>query len=142
MKFCIIHTGEKIGKKSKHKMNERKTNFRHEGNSLTSHMKYFNYSSSSKAPLTAAGYGCCGGWSRKEEQTTEKREHWEGKGRSLKTVVRRNSSVGHPQLWHSWLDYHNLFPPQTLDVKKNLHRSMESGRQVSRYRTLYSQVLQ
>lgn len=87
--------GGKTGKKSKHKMNERKTIFWHEGNSLISLMKYLNWSSSSKAPSIAPGYGCCGGCSHKEEETTKKREQWEDSGGPLKMVVRRNISVGH-----------------------------------------------
>lgn len=93
MKFCIIHTGGKIGKKRKLKINERRTNFRREGNSLISHMKYFTYSSSSKAPSIAPGHGCCSGYSCKEQQTP-RREQWEDNGHPLKTVVRRDISVG------------------------------------------------
>lgn len=95
VKFCIIHTRGKTGKKSKHKMNERKTIFWHMGNSLISLMKYLNCSSFSKAPSIAPGYGCCGGCSHKEGQTTKKREQWGDSGGPLKMVVRRNISEGH-----------------------------------------------
>lgn len=78
----------------------------------------------------------------KEEQTTKKREQWEDwssfedgseKEYLCRAAVDQALLAGLPQSF------------STTDLgckKKNLHRSMESQREVSRYRTLYSQVLQ